>query len=214
RISRSALNGFSMKSYAPRRIAETAVSMLPWPEIITTGRLGCMVLISSSRARPSRRDPCSQMSRKTSRGTRSAMAASALSASCAVRVSCPSSLRMPATSSRISSSSSTIRMSDAITYLLDFTVICHRGPRLIGTAPVGRRQDHCDHGPASAMKIRRSVMELQPTSVVLDDLLDDSEAKASAFFPSRHIGLEQALPVFARQALAIVHHVDADHPAG
>ena len=48
------------------RIADTAVSILPWPEIVTTGRLGCMTLISSSNARPSSRDPCSQMSRKTS----------------------------------------------------------------------------------------------------------------------------------------------------
>jgi hypothetical protein len=38
RISRSALNGFSMKSKAPRLMAETAVSMLPWPDIITTGQ--------------------------------------------------------------------------------------------------------------------------------------------------------------------------------
>src|SRR5688500_17960980 len=37
---RSALNGFSMKSKAPRLMALTAVSMLPWPLIITTGRSG------------------------------------------------------------------------------------------------------------------------------------------------------------------------------
>ena len=37
RISRSDLNGFSMKSYAPRLIAATAVSILPWPEIMTIG---------------------------------------------------------------------------------------------------------------------------------------------------------------------------------
>ncbi len=37
---RSALNGFSMKSKAPRLMALTAVSMLPWPLIITTGTSG------------------------------------------------------------------------------------------------------------------------------------------------------------------------------
>jgi hypothetical protein len=34
------LNGFSMKSKAPRLMALTAVSMLPWPLIITTGTSG------------------------------------------------------------------------------------------------------------------------------------------------------------------------------
>jgi hypothetical protein len=29
-------SGFSMKSKAPSLVARTAVSMLPWPEIITT----------------------------------------------------------------------------------------------------------------------------------------------------------------------------------
>jgi hypothetical protein len=38
--SRSASNGFSMKSAAPLRTAATAVSRLPWPEKTSTGRLG------------------------------------------------------------------------------------------------------------------------------------------------------------------------------
>ena len=31
-------NGFSTKSTAPRRVASTAVSTVPWPDIITTGQ--------------------------------------------------------------------------------------------------------------------------------------------------------------------------------
>src|SRR5690606_22878784 len=199
RISRSALNGFSMKSYAPRRMAETAVSMVPWPEIITTGRPGCSVLISSRSSSPSRRDPCSQMSRKTSRGTRSEIAASALSASWAVRVSWPSSPRMPATSSRMSSSSSTIRMSDAISCLPGIAL--HRAGRRC-------RQDDADHGPAPVMKIGRRVVKLQPAAMVLDNLLDDGKAEAGALLARGHVGFEQPLAVLAWQALAVVDHLD------
>jgi len=31
-------SGFSTKSKAPRRVASTAVSTVPWPDIITTGQ--------------------------------------------------------------------------------------------------------------------------------------------------------------------------------
>ena len=45
-------------------IAATAVSMLPWPEIITTGSSGCWVLMLASNCKPSSLLPCSQMSKK------------------------------------------------------------------------------------------------------------------------------------------------------
>ena len=67
-------------------MAETAVSMLPWPEIITTGRSGCCCLTMSSTCSPSSRLPCSQMSRKTRWGRRDSIAASASSEVPAVRV--------------------------------------------------------------------------------------------------------------------------------
>ena len=67
-------------------MAATAVSILPWPEIITTGSSGCSCLIASSSCRPSSLVPCSQMSRKTRLGRRVAIAASASSLSRAVRV--------------------------------------------------------------------------------------------------------------------------------
>src|SRR5690606_4025807 len=183
-----------------RRIAETAVSMVPWPEIITTGRFGCSFLISSRSASPSSRDPCNQMSRKTRRGTRSAIAARALSASWAVRVSWPSPSRMPATSSRMSSSSSTIRMSDAI-FNLFVRLVVRR---------VCRRQHDADHGPPASVEGFGSVVQFKSPTMVFHDLLDDREAEAGPFFAGRHIGLEQPLAVLARQALAIVDNVHGD----
>ncbi len=49
---RSVSSGFSRKSKAPRRVASTAVSMVPWPLIITTTAAG-----SSSRMRVSASSP-------------------------------------------------------------------------------------------------------------------------------------------------------------
>jgi hypothetical protein len=85
--SRSASNGFSMKSAAPRRIAATAVSRLPCPEMTSTGSDGSRRLISSSNSSPSRREPCSHTSSSTSEGRRAAIASSAASLSPALRVS-------------------------------------------------------------------------------------------------------------------------------
>jgi len=84
---RSASNGFSMKSAAPRRIAATAVSRLPWPEITSTGIEASRRLISSSSSSPSSREPCSHTSSSTRLGLRAAIASSAPSLSAAPRVS-------------------------------------------------------------------------------------------------------------------------------
>ena len=85
--NRSASNGFSMKSAAPRRIAATAVSRLPWPEMTSTGSVGSRRLISSSSSSPPSREPCSQTSSRTSDGRRTAIASSAPSLLAAARVS-------------------------------------------------------------------------------------------------------------------------------
>jgi hypothetical protein len=65
------------KSMAPRLIAETAVSMLPWPEKMITGSSGSRFLISSSTSRPSIGLPWSQTSSSTRLGRRSSTAARA-----------------------------------------------------------------------------------------------------------------------------------------
>src|SRR5690606_2377503 len=177
-------------------MAETAVSMLPWPEIITTGRSGWRLLISSSSARPSSLLPCIQISRKTRRGTRSLMAASALSLSKAVRVSCPSSERMPETISRMSSSSSTTRISDAMAYFLALIIRIGGHRFLVG-------QDHTDHRPLAVVEDRRRIVQLELPAMVFDDLLDDCEAEPRALLAHRHIGFENAVPVLGRKALAV-----------
>jgi len=45
--------GFSIMSKAPSLVAVTAVSMLPWPVMITTGKKGWFFLISRSVSMPS-----------------------------------------------------------------------------------------------------------------------------------------------------------------
>src|SRR6185312_927333 len=114
---------------------------------------------------------------------------------------------MPATSSRMSSSSSTMRISDAIIDLFCFSFAC----RCRRTARrCCKRQDHADHCAAPFMEIRRRIMEFELAAMVLHDLLDDGEAKPRPLLARRHIGLEKPLAIVARQSLAIVDHVDAD----
>src|SRR5690606_15543581 len=112
---------------------------------------------------------------------------------------------MPATSSRMSSSSSTIRISDAMFNLFSLFPARRAGLR--------RWHHDADHGPPSAMEIRRRIVQFQMAAMVLDDLLDDRKAEPRALFPRRHIGLEQPLAVFTRQPLAVVDHVDRDRVA-
>src|SRR3954451_9197598 len=117
---------------------------------------------------------------------------------------------MPATSSRMSSSSSTIRISDAITDLFSFSVFSCSGFAAGGVACLPHRQDYRNHGAAPFEEIGRSVVQFEHAAMVLDDLLDDRQAKAGALFARRHIGLEQPLAILARQTLAIVDDIDAD----
>src|SRR5438105_7484215 len=110
----------------------------------------------------------------------------------------------------MSSSSSTMRMSDAITDLFSFSFVFvaafaawRRGNDR------RRRQDYRDHRAPAAVEIWRRVVQFEPAAMVLHDLLDDSEAKAGAFFARRHVGLEQPLPILARKPFAIVDNVDS-----
>jgi hypothetical protein len=68
-------------------MALTAVSMLPWPEIMITGMSVSSPLTMSSSSSPSIPPPDIQMSRISRAGLRARMAASALSPSMAVRTS-------------------------------------------------------------------------------------------------------------------------------
>ena len=110
-INWSILKGFSMKSYAPCLIAATAISILPWPEIITTGTSGLSRLTDLRISIPSIRLSLSQISRINRPGGSELISAIHSSELPARRVVYPSSSRISETSSRISRSSSTIRMS-------------------------------------------------------------------------------------------------------
>ena len=79
--SRSAPNGFSMKSTAPRRVASAPTDALPCAEIITTGSASSIALIRVSASRPS--IPGILMSRKTMSGDSRWMAAMPSSADAA-----------------------------------------------------------------------------------------------------------------------------------
>ena len=122
-------------------IAVTAVSILPWPEIITMGRSGCWRLddlreIAARRAS----SPASRCRERSGAAgaPRWRPAPRRNFAPCAPRW--PSSSRMPDTSSRMSASSSTIRISLAMLNLrLQFScwpARMHRLRRLLRRAPV------------------------------------------------------------------------------
>ena len=101
--------GFSRKSIAPIRVASTAVSMVPWPDIMITGMVSCPLVAHSFRSViPSASGI--QMSSSTRSGrprAREARAAVAFSASC---TEWPSLERISDRSSRMPTSSSTIRI--------------------------------------------------------------------------------------------------------
>src|SRR5665213_3376733 len=213
RMRRSDLKGFSMKSYAPRLIAATAVSILPWPEIITTGTSAWSRLTCSSNCSPSSLLPCSQISRNTRCGRRLPISASAESLSRAVRVVKPSSSRMPATRSLISASSSTIRMSLAMGYPLSCQLPVAAsifGSLLVATAGAVV-SDAGGFVSAVVVSLTSGLAAWpDPAAVVLQDPADDGEAKTGALLARRHVRFEQPGPAHLRQADPVVDDVDQD----
>src|SRR4030081_152383 len=209
-------------------MAATAVSILPCPEIITTGTSAWSFLICSSSCNPSSLLPCSQMSRNTRCGRRFAISASAESLSRAVLVLKPSSSRIPATRSRISASSSTIRMSFAIGHacpvsrLLRLRFLFHfwsapPAPRFHtrlfhfdfrGVARHRKPQPH--PGPARARSNVRGIVELDPAAMVFQNAAHNRQAEAGALFARRDVGFEQARPAYLWQADAVVDDIDHD----
>src|SRR6266702_6722183 len=89
---------------------------------------------------------------------------------------------MPSISSRISGSSSTIRMSCAIRHL--------------------RWQNQRRHSPRTI----GPVVERQPSAMVFHDFLDDGEAKPGALRLMRNIRLRQPRTILLRQSDTIVGH--------
>src|ERR1700692_566407 len=104
---------------------------------------------------------------------------------------------MPATRSRMSASSSMIRISDAMCLL---PVMCLLPDRGLGFVDDGFRrfggepQPH--PGAALARDLFRRVAQLDASAVLLENLAHDGEAEAGALLAGGDVGFEQAAAVF------------------
>src|ERR1035437_5929125 len=113
---------------------------------------------------------------------------------------------MPATRSRISASSSTIRIS------LDMLLLVYRLRffkfgrfRLAGGGKL-----HAHPGAALPRNLFGGIAQLDATAMILDEAPDDGEPQSGALFARGDIGLEQPAAVFLRQADAVIDDVDDD----
>src|SRR5688572_9855564 len=127
---------------------------------------------------------------------------------------------MPAIRSRMSSSSSMIRMSRAMHYLnrldgrpliadsfgsgvarlcsvrlLLFCPLARRPDVLIGIGSA-ERYSKSKAGANASAGIGLGVDQIDDAAMLLDDARDDGESEPGALFARGNIGLEQALPVF------------------
>src|SRR5262245_33372043 len=116
---------------------------------------------------------------------------------------------MPATSSRISASSSTMRISsaDSAPFLL---MPVTWGWAHAGHAREGQTDERTAFSRRTRFILRRGVLKRDAATVVFHDLLDDGEAEAGAFGALRHIGLGQTIAILDRQANAVVDDFDGD----
>ena len=170
------------------RVASTAVSMVPWPDIITTGMVSWPLAAHSlSSVMPSVSGI--QMSSSTRSGRAASRAARAAAAFSAERTSWPSSVRISESSSRMPTSSSTTSI-----WAILFSV-CRQ------------RQPDC-HLRAAAFAVGQPEFSL----VFIHDLLDDRQAQAGALGLGGHVGLEGAGQQLRAEAGAVVAHRQR-HPA-
>src|SRR5579863_5146657 len=113
---------------------------------------------------------------------------------------------MPETSSRISASSSTMRMSEGISaYRLWLGLGLGRGG---GSRLRGETELH--PGAARTRDLFRSIAQLKAPAVLFENSPDDGETQAGALLTGGDIRLKQPRAVLFRQADAIVDDVDND----
>src|SRR6185437_644930 len=143
------------------------------------------------------------MSSITSCGRRPRTALSAPSASAATRVSKPSSPRMPATSSRISCSSSTIRMSGAIGSPVLF--IPYPVPLGFTRFLLLERQSQPNLGAAFLFA---EIREADLTAMILEDFSHDREPEAGAFGTRGDVRLRQSVPMLWRQSYPVIEDTE------
>src|SRR5262245_39626092 len=113
---------------------------------------------------------------------------------------------MPATKSRISASSSTIKISAAMVLLacnLWFFWVS-------GIDFAGGGNSHANPGAPLAWDFLGGVAQLDPAAVLLDNASYDGKAETGALFTRRHIRLEQSVAVFFGQADTVVDNIDHD----
>src|ERR1700722_2356915 len=65
-------------------------------------------------------------------------------------------------------------------------------------------------GATGARNFLGGIAQLDAPAMFFQNAANDGQAQTRALFPRRHIGLEQARPVFLGQADAVVDHVDDD----
>ena len=148
------------------------------------------------------------MSRKTRCGRRAAIAASASSASFAVR-----------DAMAFVAENAGDQLSDVFFVVDDENVARHHAPLVSDeSAPFAALDSSCGVSAErkdQAARRRRvpsgASSKFEPPAVILDNLGDNRQAEAGAVRARRHIRFEQALPVHRREALAIVDDVDLRH---
>src|SRR5882757_2893330 len=116
---------------------------------------------------------------------------------------------MPAINVQMSRSSSTIRISWAMTLQ---TVRCVLGGSLSCCCMQSARRDLpriASEYQTDARTATFTVSERKLSTVILHDLLDDREAKTGPLAPRRDIWLGHALAAFARKSPAVVLDDDA-----
>src|SRR5689334_20159313 len=182
-------SGFSRKSKAPSLVARTAVSMVPWPEIMMTSGAFSSSRTFSSVSSPS--IPGNQMSSRIMSKDfffRSSRQASPLAAA---DVLYPSSSRMPCSDSRIADSSSTM------------STLSIGDARRCGRRTCGQRQ--FDHEPRAHRMVffnpNRAVM-------VFDNPADNRKPQASAPLLRGEVWQEQTLLHLLRDSLSAVGNAD------
>src|SRR5574338_860863 len=165
------------------RVASTAVSIVPWPDIITTGIVSCPLADHSfSSVMPSVSGI--QMSSSTRSGRAALRAVRAAEAFSASTMSCPSSLSISKSSSRMPTSSSTMSM-----FAMGHLSLVR------GCEP----QADADFGAPGV-----SVHQADFSTMFVDDLLHHREAEARPTALRREVRLERMGQHGRRETRAVV----------
>ena len=188
-------------------IAVTAVSMLPWPEIITTGTLGCCCLIDFEQLQPV--EP---------RALQPDVEQDQLRAARFDRRDRLVGIARDARAVALVLQDAGDEFADVVFVVDDENVSGHQDDPILSFSrlrPVVLRDGasgsrHQDFGAAAAIGARQPVEQFDAAAMVLEDLDDDRQTEAGAFGARRHIGLNEAMPVFARKSFAVVADRDLD----